>query len=104
MAAPMPSEKEQQHDGELADVGVQLLDDPELTSPEHMSPAEFAEQLCVAATLNRDQRRPVAIIALEMGEHEKKNNNDGLTCNKLSGTKSRGNSGRSRFQAACAAC
>lgn len=52
--------------GDPADVGVQLLDDAADGAAEHMSPVAFAKQLCDAATLNRDQRRPVALIAREL--------------------------------------
>ena len=67
MAVTVPSQQEQSHHGQLADAGVQLVDDADLGGTEHMSPATFAKQLCDAATLNRDQHRPVALIALEMG-------------------------------------
>jgi len=66
MAVPGPLEQGQHHNGDLSDVGVQLVEDPELGSTKHMSPVAFAKQLCEVATLNRDQRRPVALIAREM--------------------------------------
>ena len=66
MAVTVPSQQEQSHHGQLADAGVQLVDDADLGRTEHMSPAAFAKQLCDAATLNRDQHRPMALIALEM--------------------------------------
>ena len=49
-----------------SDLGVELVDDAHLGASEHMRPTVFAKQLCDAATLNRDQRRPVALIALEL--------------------------------------
>ena len=51
---------------ELADVGVHLMDADAAGAAEHQSPVAFAKQLCDAATLNRDQRRPVALIAREL--------------------------------------
>ena len=66
MAVTSPAQHEPSHLGDFADVGVQLLDDAADTAAVHMSPVAFAKQLCDAATLNRDQLRPVALIAREL--------------------------------------
>ena len=66
MAVPGTLEQGQHHDGEFADVGVQLLNDYELGAAKHMSPVALAKLLFEVATLNRDQRRPVALTAREM--------------------------------------
>ena len=51
---------------ESIDLGVQLMDAAAAGATEHMSPVAFAKECCEAATLNRDQRRPVALIAQEL--------------------------------------
>ena len=66
MEVTVPSQQEHSHHGQLADAGVQLVDDADLGDTVHISPKVFAKQLCDAATLNRDQQCPVALIALEM--------------------------------------
>ena len=66
MEVTVPSQQEHSHHGQLADAGVQLVDDADLGDTVHISPKVFAKQSCDAATLNRDQQRPVALIALEM--------------------------------------
>ena len=66
MPVTSPAQHGPSHLGDFADVGVQLLDDAADTAAVHMSPVAFAKQLCDAATLNRDQLRPVALIAREL--------------------------------------
>ena len=66
MPATSPPQQVPSHLGELADVGVQLLEDVAIGAAEHMSPEAFARHLCDDATLNRDQRRPAALIAREL--------------------------------------
>lgn len=66
MPTTSPSQQGANHQGDLAGLGVELLDDADLGPTENISPVFFAKQLCDAATLNRDQRRPVALIALEL--------------------------------------
>jgi hypothetical protein len=64
--ATIPSQQEARDHVDPSDLGVELVDDAHLGASEHMRPTVFAKQLCDAATLNRDQRRPVALIALEL--------------------------------------
>ena len=66
MPVTSPAQHGPSHLGDFADVGVQLLDDAAGAAAVHMSPVAFAKQLCDAATLNRDQLRPVALIAREL--------------------------------------
>ena len=101
MAVTSPAQHEPSHLGDFADVGVQLLDDAANTAAVHMSPVAFAKQLCDVATLNRDQLRPVALIAVELERACKLNDNVETPCLQLSGTKSSISDGRFRCPVAC---
>ena len=66
MAVTIPPQQEAHDHADPPDIGLQLVHDADPGAAEHMRPTVFAKQLCDAATLNRDQRRPVALIALQM--------------------------------------